>query len=355
MRRGVLALALLAVACGGGDPDSPFGLAPTSVGGTAGGDDGSGETGSGDGSGGTEDAGTEDGLPDPDATDDATTDAPPTASECTYESTSFGEGMLELDVPPDSPLQLTFFVPGLPDPALVESATLRFDSYDADHPGEEGTVWINGAGPYDLPADAAWDNADGSGTLDVTGALVAGSNEIAFGPGPLERSFFRIGNVALDLVAAVEDCEPPPDGPVGNPVPRQVDYQDAEYTMRHNWVLRCNDYAFTAHGDEHLDSDCEGLYAPDGTRRGTASFFFGDVEPGTYEIQIRSRHTVNRNPAGALFVVDGEGKRIDQRDDADYTTDVWGTRDLEGDVTVVLDSSQESESDSVIWVRLQPV
>jgi hypothetical protein len=49
------------------------------------------------------------------------------------------------------------------------------------------------------------------------------------------------------------------------------------------------------------------------------------------------------------------GIRIHQDDDADFTTDVWGTRELAGDVTVVLDSSQESESDSVAWIRLEPV
>jgi hypothetical protein len=35
--------------------------------------------------------------------------------------------------------------------------------------------------------------------------------------------------------------------------------------------------------------------------------------------------------------------------------DVWGTKLLGGTVDVVLDSSMEGESDSVTWVRLDPV
>lgn len=345
-------------ACAASDAPEPFGIGGGAAE-TDGADDAAGT------SGGADDAedptppaetsgdapGDDDGA-DPDAGD--STGSPVALQACTYESTSFGEGLLELDVMAGSSLRLSFSVPGLPDPELVESATLRFDSYDADHPGEEGLVYVGGGAPLDLPANAAWDNTAGSGTIDVSGLLVEGTNTVEFGAGPLERSFFQIGNVALDVDAYVEDCQPAPDGPMGNPVPRQVDYQDATYTMRHNWVLRCDDYAFTAYGDEHLGSDCDDLYDPDGSRLGTATFSFPDLEAGTYEIQIRSRHTENRNPEGALFVVDGEGKRISQRDDANYTTDIWGTRDLAGDVTVVLDSSQEGQSDSVIWVRLEP-
>jgi hypothetical protein len=148
--------------------------------------------------------------------------------------------------------------------------------------------------------------------------------------------------------------EPPP----ADAVPRELDFWEATYGMRNNWVLRCDgsfEYAFTAAGADHIGEDCEGLYDPDGSSRGTATWVFEDVVPATYEIQIHSRHTVNRNPLGALFVVNGEGIRVDQRDAADFVTDVWGVRELSGDVTVVLDSSQESESDSVVWVRFEPV
>ena len=288
-----------------------------------------------------------------DTLDPSTTGAPPSLHECGFPSDSFGAALQGLDVPLGSPETLVFTVQGLPPPEVIQQATLRFDSHDADHPGEEGVIRVNGAGPYDLPADLSWDNQDGSGEVDVTGATVAGANTIEFGAGSLASgSYYFVGNVTLVVDALVSDCpEPPPPAPTE----RTVWYQDATYTKRHNWVLRCDDYAFTAHGDEHLPEDCDGLYAPDGTRKGKAIFAFPDLTEGTYEIRIRARHTVNRNPLGALFVVDGEGKRVDQRDDLSYTTDVWGSKALAGDVEVVLDSSMESESDSVIWVKLAPL
>lgn len=290
---------------------------------------------------------------------DETGEPPPPAQACTYASTTFGQGMQELDVPTGSSEVLSFTVPDVPDPTLLDAATLRFASHDADHPGEEGVVWVNGQGPYDLPADASWDNVTASGSIDVAGALVEGNNVIEFGAGSLEpRSFYRIGDVALDVLARVDACMDPVEPPPADAVPRELDYLDATYTMRHNWVLRCDgsfDYAYTASGADHIALDCEGLYDPDGTERGTATWVFEDVVPATYEVQIRSRHTPNRNPQGALFVVDGEGIRIHQDDDADFTTDIWGVRELAGDVTVVLDSSMEAESDSVVWVRLEPV
>lgn len=313
--------------------------------------------------------GSDDGMPSPGTTggsvdggtfEDSTGTGPtlPPPMECEYRSTSFGAGMQELDVPTGSTQVLSFTVHGMPAVELVESAVLHFASHDADHPGEEGVVWVNGMGPYDLPADAGWDNVDASGSIDISGATVEGTNVIEFGAGSLKpRSFYRIGDVRIEALASVDRCEPAPEPPPPRAEPRQVGYRDASYTMRHNWVHRCDGfgYAFTAYGDEHIGTDCDDLYAPDGSRRGTATFSFPDLVPATYEVQIHSRHTENRNPMGALFVVDGEGIRIDQRDDADFTTDIWGTRPLGGNVDVVLDSSQESESDSVIWVRLQPV
>ena len=39
----------------------------------------------------------------------------------------------------------------------------------------------------------------------------------------------------------------------------------------------------------------------------------------------------------------------------DITVDTWGTKQLGGTIEVVLDSDMEPESDSVTWVRLQPL
>jgi len=284
------------------------------------------------------------------------TDPPPTDGQrCEYQSTAFAGALLELDADPTSAERLAFVVRDVPDPAVIDAATLRFASYDADHPGEEGRIFVNGMGPFDLPANPAWDNADGTGAIDVRAALVAGDNLVEFAPGPLSRSFFRIGRVAIEADARVAECTPAPPPPDPRAVEREIAYRDAIYTNRSTWVIRCADYAFTAAGDEHLETDCDGGYRPGGSRRGTATFRFAGVARAEYEVWIRSRHTENRNPAGALFIVDGVGRRISQRSDRNHTNDLWGTAVLEGDVDVVLDSSQESQSDSVISVRLVPI
>lgn len=272
--------------------------------------------------------------------------------ECAYPATDFGSPLLELDVEPGSDARLSFTVEDVPPGVL--SATLLFDSYDADHPGEEGTVFVNGSAPYDLPANAGWDNAAGTGSIDVTADVLAGSNTIEFGAGTFEQgTFYRIGNVQFVVEVEIASCM---EAPPSMPVVREIHYSDAVYTEREHWVHRCEafDYAYTARGDEHIPLDCGGLYQAGGPRSGTATFTFEDVVAGSYEVRIRSRHTENRNPMGALFIVDGEELRIPQDDDADFTTDIWGVRDLEGDVDVVLDSTREDESDSVIWVRLVP-
>ncbi len=143
---------------------------------------------------------------------------------------------------------------------------------------------------------------------------------------------------------------------MGPPKSVQIGYADAVYSKQHNWVLRCDydeGYAFTAKGDQ-ATLDCSKQYAPDGTRRGTATFTFVDLPAADYKISIKSRHSANRNPLGALFVVAGEGKRVMQLT-GDMVVDVWGTKALAGTVDVVLDSDMEGASDSVTWVRLDPV
>lgn len=282
------------------------------------------------------------------------TGVPAEGKTCSFESTTYAAAPQELKVAKGSPTQLKFTVPGLPDPGLVSAATLRFVSYDSDHPGEEGVIVVNGGAPIDLPAEVGWTNLDHETAVVVTGLTVAGDNTIAFGAGSADvGTFYRISKVALELEAAVEEC---PALPVGPPVAVQLDFNDAVYTKRHNWVLRCDfgeGYAFTAKGDQAA-LDCGKLYDPDGTRTGTATFVFEDLVPATYKITIAARHSANRNPKGALFVVDGEAKRVDQRVGDAITVDTWGTKQLAGTIEVVLDSDMEPESDSVTWVRLEP-
>lgn len=253
--------------------------------------------------------------------------------------------------------RLSFDIPGVPDPSLFEGpVVLAFDTYDADHPGQEGEIRVNGVGGRQIPAAANLDNAESQARVEVTGDVVAGTNRVSFGAGSTSRTFYRVRHVRLEARARVDACtqaaEP---GPVDR-VERLVHYRSATFTQRHNWVVRCDDYAFTAFNKaEHAPTDCDGLFDPDGSRRGMAHFDFPDVTPGLYEVAVHARHTANRNPNGALFVVEGEGRRLDQVDaDGPRATTTWGTKDLSGDVRVTLDSTHEGQSDSVIWVKLIP-
>jgi hypothetical protein len=284
---------------------------------------------------------------------------------CRVESTTFAAAMQELDVGPTSAARLRFTLPGIP--AGVTAATLVYDSFDSDHPNEEGVITLGGR-RFEMPANAAWDNVTVPGhRVDVGGDLDAGDNAVAFGPGPLARSFFRVGRVALDFTARVERCPGaatpmpmPTDAgtPAGPVVERTIGYRAATYTQRGNWVFRCDaNYAYTARGD-HASEDCTGGYAPDGTLRGTATFTFTNVTAATYDVLIGSRHSGNRNTMLALFTVNGEADRVNQRTgDGALTivTDVWGRRALSGTVRVVLDTTRNSGSDSVSFVTLRPV
>lgn len=284
---------------------------------------------------------------------------------CRVQSTTYDAAMQELDVGPSSSARLRFTLPGIP--AGVTAAALRYTSFDADHPGEEGVITLNGQ-RFQMLANTAWDNVTvPEHRVDVSGAVVAGDNVVAFGPGPLPRSFFRVGRVALEFTARVERCPDaatpmptPVDAgtPAGPVVERTIGYRAATYTQRGNWVFRCDaNYAYTARGD-HAAEDCTGGYDPDGTLRGTATFTFTNVTAATYDVLIGSRHSSNRNDMRALFTVNGEAVRIDQRtgDGAlAIVTDLWGRRALSGTVRVVLDATRNSGSDSVSFVTLRPV
>ncbi|MEM7155090.1 MAG: hypothetical protein AAF799_19745 [Myxococcota bacterium] len=297
---------------------------------------------------------------DSDGDDTEGADAGPIA--CAYTSTTFGQPLQHLDVmDPDSPVRLTFSVPGLPDPALIESVRLRFDSYDADHPGEEGYIYV-GDGVFDIPADTDWEEQPSTGDIDITGHTVAGANLIEFGPGPLPRSYFFIGQVQLDVIAYIDTCDDA--GDMDNDwdgVEQTIGYRDAEYTGRHNWVLRCDgpEYAFTAANGKHADKDCDGLYAPDGSAHGTATFHFEDVVEDDYLVQVHAYHTWNRNPNGALVWVEGVSGRVHQRSEAEgvssFETVDWGIAHLSGDVDIVMDSAEGGyASDAVSWIRIVP-
>ncbi len=361
MRRWLLVLLL--AGCSGTDPQSDSGLSGGSASVTLSGatsvssSSESSEGGSSEGTGGGETGAAESSS----GGEVGSTGAPPSAKDCSFEATNYAGGMLELMVDMGSDEQLVFTVPGLPDPALVTAATLRFVSWDADHAGEEGLIFLNGGSGIELPADAAWENAEHPTLVDVSGRTIVGDNTVAFGAGSfVDGSFYRIGKVALDVTALVDECPgedvDPPDPTDTPPESVQIDYPDATYTQRNNWVHRCDfipPYAYSA-GSPHPGEDCDDLYDPDGSSKGTAVFTFKDLAPAMYKISIQSRHSANRNPKGALFIVDGEERRVDQTSGSEVVVDEWGTKFLMGTIEVVLDSSLDSESDSVAWVRLDP-
>lgn len=147
------------------------------------------------------------------------------------------------------------------------------------------------------------------------------------------------------------DCEIDPGDP---PVLAEQHYRQAVFDPRSSWVLDCRDYAYTARFDEH--TACDSQYVP-GSGRGSATFTF-DVPRGLYDVYIEGRHTENRNPDGARVVVTSNGQThvvyIMQRDDAGIVMDLHGRYCLDGNVTVVIDSTVSSASDSVRRVRLAP-
>jgi len=149
--------------------------------------------------------------------------------------------------------------------------------------------------------------------------------------------------------AGTLDCTTDPAHP---PKQMNLDKDDAVYTQRHNWVVSCSAHAYTAHSDEH--EACDSQYAPDGSRKGKATFTFAAVPAGAYDVLIESKHSVNRNTDGALFYVNGSPKIINQRTGSGYIWDLHGRYCLGGTVQVILDSTVNGGSDAVSRVRLSP-
>ena len=99
---------------------------------------------------------------------------------------------------------------------------------------------------------------------------------------------------------------------------------------------------------------CDSSFKPDGTRKGKATFTFTGVPAGAYDVLIESKHSANRNKAGALFYVNGHAAKINQVGSSAYIWDLHGRYCLSGTVTVVLDSTVNTGSDAVSRVRLKP-
>jgi hypothetical protein len=140
----------------------------------------------------------------------------------------------------------------------------------------------------------------------------------------------------------------------GNPQKKfEYDTGDAVFEQRHNWAVTCDAHAYTANNSEH--QACDDEYNPDGSRKGKARFTFPNVPAGRYDVYVESKHTKNRNPAGALFYVNSHSKVINQvSDPSAFIWDLHGRYCLQGEVNVVLDSTVNGGSDAVSGVRLVP-
>lgn len=280
--------------------------------------------------------------------EDETSEQEPELTTCAFAAQNPGEQ--EVNTWMGTTERVSFQVAGVPAGAVA--ARLTYTAYDADHPGAEGWIEINGTERIALPARQELDNQSDQFTVDVSDRVLEGLNTVDFvafdAP---EGAYFRISAVALEIDGDEIDCDGPE--PTGQGVERTINYRQAQYTQRRNWVLDCRDYAYSARFDEHRE--CDSDYDPDGTGHGTATFVFPDVIPDRYHVEVEGRHTENRNPNQMLVTVNGIGARIDQRGEGQYEYALHGTYDLSGTVTVIIDSTASVGSDSVRHVRLRPV
>lgn len=124
-------------------------------------------------------------------------DEPTDPMLCEYRSTTYEDDAKLLDASRGSATRIRFRVVDVPDPSLFAHLSMVYDSWDADHPGEEGFFWINGHGPLPIPANDA-DGEGGPNSIVVTPYVVAGVNKIKFGPGIRDRNVFAVGRLALE-------------------------------------------------------------------------------------------------------------------------------------------------------------
>ena len=108
-------------------------------------------------------------------------------------STTHGAPLVQLKA--GSAASASFSIPGLPAPSGLSKVALVMTLDDADHPGAEGWIRVNGKGPLQLPASAAWNNVKVVASAPVPlGYLSAGVNTVAFSS---NTSPYRVGDVLL--------------------------------------------------------------------------------------------------------------------------------------------------------------
>ncbi len=140
---------------------------------------------------------------------------PPEGPSCPpLRSVQFGADRAVLDVSEGSDQRLRYEVDGVPAPAQLTGGVLRMLLFDADHPGEEGRVFVNGGGPLDLPAAAEFESMEVPASLVVPVELLRGGRSvIEFGAGPRDRTHYGVRDVELAVSGPACDA-PPPDASV---------------------------------------------------------------------------------------------------------------------------------------------
>jgi len=143
-----------------------------------------------------------------DAGDDVTPGNSPWCPE--LRSNEYDAPEASLNVSLGSTERLTFTLDDVPDPAELDHAELTMWLHDADHPGQEGTVFVNDSGPLQLPADTAWNDISAEASLAIpVASLKAGHNVVQFGAGSLATTIYAVSRVALNVAGPA--CAPAPD------------------------------------------------------------------------------------------------------------------------------------------------
>lgn len=126
-------------------------------------------------------------------------------------SREYTQGTQDLwGVTPGSSERLSFTVDAVPAPGQLAFARLSMRLNDADHPNEEGYVYVNSSPALALPANGAWGEQTVSATLALpVDYLVAGTNIIRFGPGSRDQTYYKVSKVALTVFG--DACAPQAD------------------------------------------------------------------------------------------------------------------------------------------------
>ncbi len=148
-----------------------------------------------------------------------------------FRSREFGAGLRFVDGGPDSGQRVSFSVDDLPAVDEVTWAAVAMHLDDADHPRQEGRVFVNGHEALSLPAEHDWNDEESDVVMGIPiDYLRPGTNLLEFGVGVRDRTYFGVSDVAVHVYGPAcepdtpgeEPPDPPPEGArwAGQPVGR---------------------------------------------------------------------------------------------------------------------------------------